>query len=377
MKFNVSSKELYSRTAAVSKIISGKNTMPILNKFKFVLSGDTLSITASDGENFLEGRMKVASAEGEGSVCIDARRFVELLKELPNVGIEVSVDPDTNYSVTVKYSNGEFKFMGENGDEYPTASARNTESSRLTFSAEASQLMRGVDYTLFAVGDDDLRPQMMGILWDIKPESLVFVATDTRKLVKFTDFNIRPGQTGSFILPLKSAVVLKNVFAQESDVKISLDEQGVNFESEGFTFNSRLLKGNFPDYDRVIPHNNPYVITVDRTALLSAVKRIGSFGESENGLVRFKIEPSTITLRAAATGYNSSAWESTSCDYEGNEMVIGFSGPYVSEILATLDSSEVLIKLADPSRPGLFAPAEDKEGTELVMILMPMLVAEF
>jgi len=377
MRFNVSSKELYSRAAAVSKIISGKNTLLVLNNFKLVLAGDTLSITASDGESFLEGRMTVASAEGEGSVCIDARRFVELLKELPNVGIEVSVDPDANYAVTVKYSNGEFNFMGYSGDEYPAADTHDNNTRQLSFTAEAAELMRGVDYTLFAVGEDDLRPQMMGILWDIMPESVVFVATDTRKLVKFTDSNIKPDSRGSFILPFKSAVVLKNVFAQESDVKVTLGDQGVSFESEWFTFNSRLLKGNFPDYDRVIPRNNPYVVTVDRASLLSAVRRIGSFGESENGLVRFKIEPSKITLRAAATGYNSSAWESTSCSYEGNEMVIGFSGPYVSEILSTIDSGEVLLKLADPSRPGLFAPAEDKEGTELLMILMPMLVAEF
>ena len=376
MKFNVSSKELYSRASAVSKIISGKNTLLVLNNFKLVLSGDTLSIIASDGESFLEGRMKVASAEGEGAVCIDARRFVELLKELPNVGIEVSVEPESNYAVTVRYANGEFNFMGYSGDEYPVADADN-EDSILKFSADASQLIRGVDNTLFAVGEDDLRPQMMGILWDIMPDSLVFVATDTRKLVKFTDSNIRPENKGSFILPLKSSVVLKNVFSQEKNVDVVLGQQGVSFESEGFTFNSRLLKGNFPDYNRVIPRNNPYVVTVDRTALLSAVRHIGSFGESDNGLVRFKIEPTKITLRAAATGYNSSAWESTPCSYEGNEMVIGFSGPYVSEILSTIDCQEVVLKLADPSRPGLFAPAEDKENTELLMILMPMLVAEF
>lgn len=377
MKFTVPSKALYSCTSAVSKIINAKNSLTILNNFKMQLHDDTLVITASDGENFLEGRMTVSSAEGDGAVCVDARRMVELLKDLPDVGIEVVVSPEDNYAMSVSYANGEFKFMGFDGVEFPEPDPAGQSGHGMEFTAPASRLIGGIDKTLFAVGNDELRPQMMGIYWDLTSETATFVATDTRKLVKFTDKSIVPGVETSFILPLKSAVVMKNVFAKEKDVKVVIREQGIEFESSGFKFNSRFLKGRFPDYNRVIPRNNPYTLTVDRSSLLSAVRRIGAFGNSDNGLVRFKIGESKMVLKACENGYNASAWESVACDFSGNEMVIGFSGPYVSEILTNISSSDVVVKLCDPSRPGLFEPIENDADTELLMLLMPMIVSEF
>lgn len=377
MKFNVPSKTLYNCVSAVSKIINARNALTILNNFKLELEGDTLKVTAADGENFLEGRISVTDSSGEGAVCVDARRLVELLKELPDVGISVEVDPERSFEMSINYANGEFKFMGFDGVEFPEADEAGQGDERFSFVADSSKLIRGVDNTLFAVGNDELRPQMMGILWDIKEDQAVFVATDTRKLVRFADKSIAAGVSGSFILPLKSAVVMKNVFSKESDVKVTVREKGVVFESLSFTFNSRFLKGRFPDYERVIPRSNPYTMTVDRGAFQSAVRRIGSFGNSDNGLIRFKIEPSRLILKACENGYNASAWESVPCDFNGTEMVIGFSGPYVSEILATIGYNDVVVHLSDPSRPGVFEPLENQEDTELLMILMPMLVADF
>ncbi|MBD5185823.1 MAG: DNA polymerase III subunit beta [Bacteroidales bacterium] len=377
MKFNVSSKALYSTASAVSKIINSKNALTILNNFRLELRGDMLSIMAGDGENFLEGRLQVSDASGEGTVCVDARRLTDLLKELPDLGVSITVEPELNYAMTLEYSNGKFNFMGFNGMEFPLPEELNEDAVRYTFSAESAKLIRGIDNTVFAVGNDELRPQMMGILWDVKPDSLIFVATDTRKLVKFTDSSVQPGCEGSFILPLKSTVVFKNVFAKDQTVKVTLEEKGVKFESENYVFNSRFLKGTFPDYNRVIPQANPYELTVDRVSFQSSVRRIGAFCDAANGLVRFSIRPESLEMKASESTFNASAWESVPCQFTGEGMVIGFSAPYISEILGVINSEEVIVKLSDPSRPGVFVPAENKPDTELLMLLMPMLVTEF
>lgn len=378
MKFNVSSKALYATASAVSKIINSKNALTILNNFRLQLDSEgTLSILAGDGENFLEGRLQVSDASGEGAVCVDARRLTDLLKELPDLGVTVTVEPELNYAVTVEYSNGKFSFMGFNGDEFPCPDELVEDAVRYTFTADTAKLIRGIDNTVFAVGNDELRPQMMGILWDVKPTSLVFVATDTRKLVKFTDSSIAPGCEGSFILPLKSTVVFKNVFAKDPTVTVTLEEKGVKFESDTFVFNSRFLKGTFPDYNRVIPQSNPYELTVDRGSFQSSVRRISPFCDAANGLVRFSLRPEALEMKASESSLNASAWESVPCQFSGDNMVIGFSAPYISEILSVINSEEVVVKLSDPSRPGVFVPSENKPDTELLMLLMPMIVTEF
>ncbi len=378
MKFNVSSKALYATASAVSKIINSKNALTILNNFRLELSADgILSILAGDGENFLEGKLEVSDSQGEGTVCIDARRLTDLLKELPDLGVTFTVDPDMNYAVTVEYTNGKFSFMGFNGDEFPMPEKLVEDDVRYTFTADSSKLIRGIDNTVFAVGNDELRPQMMGILWDVKPDALIFVATDTRKLVKFTDSSVAPGCEGSFILPLKSTIVFKNVFSKSQPVTITLEEKGVKFESEKFVFNSRFLKGTFPDYNRVIPLSNPYELTVDHGSFQSSVRRISPFCDAANGLVRFSIKPDSLEMKASESSLNASAWESVPCQYSGNQMIIGFSAPYISEILSVISSQDVVVKLSDPSRPGVFTPSENEPDTELLMLLMPMLVTEF
>ncbi len=203
MKFNVSSKTLYTFVSAVSKVINSKNALTILNNFLFELSGDTLTVTASDLENTLVAHMEVMDAEGEGRFCVDARRLVDLLKEMPDQGLEFNIN-DQNLSVELTYATGNYSFIALNGSEYPSNEA-DAEASDANFSfvCPTEQVLKGIDNTLFAVGNDDLRPQMMGILWDIKPDGIVFVSTDTRKLVRYRNNMSEPGQEGSFILPVK------------------------------------------------------------------------------------------------------------------------------------------------------------------------------
>ena len=374
MKFNVSSKTLYTFASSVSKIISSRNALQILNNFLFELDGDTLTVTASDMENSLVGRLSVTEAEGNGSFCLDARRIVELLKEMPDQGITFDIN-DQNMEVLITYTNGHYNIVALSGFEYPEhrkAAATDT----VTFDCSSEQIIKGIENTLFAVSTEEIRPQMMGILWDVKPDSIVFVATDTRKLVKYVDGTIHPATECSFILPVKGAQVIKNVFAKEDSVRITVTPVSAIFESATFTFDCRLIKGTFPDYNRVIPVSNPYVFTADRVSFLNAVRRVAVFGDGGGGLVKFNFNTSEVILRASDNSLGTSGEERVACDYNGQPINMGFGSQYLVEILSTFSSSDIVIKLADPSRPALFLPGESAPDTELVMILMPMNIGE-
>ena len=376
MKFNVPSKTLYNYVSSVSKVINSKNALAILNNFLFVLDDNTLTIIASDLENRLAARVPVTEVEGNGSFCIDARRLVDLLKEMPDQGITFNID-DNTLAVEITYPSGNYNLIALNGNEYPSNNNDDEDIEKLEFTCPTEQLIKGIDNTLFAVGNDDLRPQMMGILWDIKPDAITFVATDTRKLVKYRNEMSAPGVEGSCIIPIKPATVIKNVFAKEHEVKVTIEPKSATFESPSFTFNCRFIKGTFPDYNRVIPANNPYTLTIDRHSFLNAVRRVGVFVDPGHGLVKFKLTPDKLIMKAQDNNYLTSAWESVPCDFTGSEMVIGFSAPYLIEIFGTLSTSDIVIKLSDPSRPGVFLPSENDTDSELLMLLMPMTVSEF
>lgn len=374
MKFNVPSKTLHSYVSAVSKVINSKNALTILNNFLFTLEGDVLTVKASDMENSLVGRLPVTGAEGSGSFCLDARRIVDLLKEMPDQGITFEIDDD-NLEVKISYPNGMYNTVAITGVEYPSTSEAE-EGESISFTMPADLVMKGIENTLFAVGTDELRPQMMGILWDVKPDKIIFVATDTRKLVKYTNSLIKPGAECSFILPLKPATVIKNVFGKEDEIEVTISEKSVKFNSPSFTFDCRQIKGAFPPYDRVIPENNPYSLTVDRLSFLTAVRRVGVFGDCGNGLIKFKLTPDTLTLRARDNSYGTSGWESVPCSYTGNELMIGFGAPYLIEIFSTISTTDVIMKLSDASHPAVCVPAENEPDSELLILLMPMNIVE-
>lgn len=376
MKFNVPSKTLYSAVSSVSKVINSKNALTILENFLVELKDDTLTVTGSDLENSLTARIPVTEAQGAGKFCIGARRLVELLKEMPDQGIAFSIN-DTTLEIEIEYSSGNYTLVAITGDEYPTFKSDPDETEPISFACKTQDIIKGIDNTIFAVGNDDLRPMMMGIYFDIKPEAITFVATDTRKLVRYTDFNIAPGVTGSCLLPVKPATIIKNVFAKDKDMKITMNSKNATIESDSFTFKCCFLNGRFPDYNRVIPKNNPYTLTADRLSLLTAVRRVGVFVDPAFGLEKFRITPERVLLKSSDQGNCTSAREQVPCSFTGQELTIGFSAPYLIEILNTIPTEDLIVELSDPGRPGLFRPTEDAAGTELVMLLMPMTVGEF
>ncbi len=374
MRFNVPSKLLYNYVSSVSKVINSKNTISILNNFLFSIKGNTLTITATDVENSLTARVPVTEAQGEGKFCIDARRLVDLLKEMPDQGITFDINDD-NLSVEITYPNGNYSLIALNGDEYPqTKEEGQTES--IKFSCPVYKIIQGLDDTLFAAGTDNLRPMMMGVLWDIKPDAIVFVATDTRKLVKCRTM-CETGSEGSFIVPIKPATVFKNVFVKEETANVTIDSKSATFETPSFTMPCRLIIGKYPDYNRVIPANNPYTLTVDRQSLLNAVRRVSIFVRPDHGLVKFKLSTDKATLRAQDNSYLTSAWETLPCDFTGPEMAIGFSSVFLIEILNTISTDDIVISISDPSKPGVFLPSENKPDSELLVLLMPMTISEF
>lgn len=378
MKFNVQSKALYSAVSAVSKVINGKNSMQILNTFLLSLRGDNLTITASDIENTLSSIVPITDSEGDGDMCIDARLLSDVLKSLPDVALCIDINDETKAAkLTFNGDRGNYDFVAIDGIEFPKTQIE-TQDDAQTFTIAAGDLLSGLESTVFAVGTDTIRPQMMGVYIDAKPDSLTFVATDTRKLVKCRKQNVHPDITVSCILPTKPAQVLKSIIsASDGDFNISIDNSRMLITNGIIKFSCLLLKGMYPDYDKVIPRNNPFSLTVDRELFLSALRRTAIFGDQAQNLAKLRITPTEITIKTFDSNYCTSAIETVPCDFNHNEIVIGFSSQYMIEIFSTITSEEVTVTLSDPSRPGVFTPATPIDGTDIVMLLMPMNVTEF
>ena len=374
MKFNVSGKDLQTQLQAVSKVINSKNALSILDNFLLKLEGNTLSITGGDQENVMTATMEVIDPEGEGEIAILAKRLLEVIKEINNQPLRFDIDLDTK-EIKLTFNNGQFLFMGVDAAEYPRTKDR--EENALDFSLPGSVLVGGIEGTLFAVSTDPIRPIMTGIYFDIEPEKLTFVSSDTHKLVKYQDTTAQPGVEDTFILPAKAANVLKSLVSKEEDtVKIIHESKSATFVFGPYSLSTRLIKGVYPNYKRVFPKDNPYRLVVGREDMLNAVRRVALFASKASNLIKFAIDPMKVQMGARDLDYCTSAEESVDCDYQGDPMMIGFNSTYMIEVLSNIKGDDVQIDLADPARPGLFSPLEKQEGVEVVMLQMPMQVIE-
>lgn len=376
MKFKIASKALYSTLSGVSKVINSKNTLSILDNFHWQVESDCLVITASDSENTLTAKVPIRGVSGEGDFCVNARRISDIAKELPDVDVDFDIN-ETNLAMKISFPGGNFDMVAIEGAQYPQTIETADPASSFAMLCPATQILNGIENTLFAVGTDELRPQMMGILWDIKEDGITFVATDTRKLVRYIDRTSSPGLTASYILPVKPAIILKSLLGKDEEVNVTISPRSATFKTESITLTSRFIKGNFPDYNRVIPTANPYVVTVDRSAILTAVRRVSVCADPAHGLVKFRFSSDHLEMKVDDPNVNTFAHEDVPCDFTGDSMVIGFCSSYLIEIFSTLSTENVILKLADPSRPGVFQPEDNKKDTDLVIILMPMTVQDF
>lgn len=374
MKFSVSCTSLLSHLQVVGRVIASKNSVPILDSFLFDLKGNKLTITAADAETRMVTSVDVNEVEGEGLVAITARNLLDSLKELPEQPITFDIN-DENMNIFIYYENGKYNFVGQQGDDYPQTKPLKDDAVRLTIPAQV--LMSGINRALFATADDELRPVMNGVYFDITPDDITFVASDGHKLVRFKTLEAKGSERAAFILPKKPATLMKTILPKESgDVAIMFDDNNAYFTLENFQMVCRLIEGRYPNYNAVIPQENPYRITIDRQLFANALKRVAIFSNPASSLVKLQLSDNLIVVSAQDIDFSTSAEERIACVYEGEAMSIGFKGTYLIEILNNTPSSDVTIELADPSRAGLILPSENEEKEELLMLLMPMMLNE-
>ena len=373
MKFNIPSKQLLTRLNAVSKVISNKNAYAILDNFLFELEGERLVITGSDMETRMTTVVDVPGAEGNAKFAIDVKRMLSLLKELPDTAMTFDVNEET-LEVNITYLNGKFNSMAFDGNEYPLKAQSGTES--YTFELCEKDVYEGIQQTIFAVGVDEMHPQFMGIYWDIMPEGITFVASDSHKLVRYRKNQVKPGIERGFILPAKPAAILSGIIDKNGKnmVKITVDETSATFEAVDYTLTCRFINGKYPKYNAVIPENNPYTLNIDRLTLLTALRSVSVFA-AVGGLIKFEMHPDHIVLTSQDLDHATSAEETVQCEYDGaDDMVMGFKNVDIIEVLNNLDTETVCAKLLDPARAGIFLPSEQVEGEDLLILQMPMML---
>lgn len=372
MRFTVSSTALGNRLSALSKVINSKNSLPILGDFLFEIIEGKLHLTASDSEVTMKTILDLNESDGDGRFCVGNHDLLEAVKGISEQPISFVVDQEQNIA-KINYQNGMFSLPVENADEYPVSQQVGEQAT--VVSIPTNVLFENVNRSLFATAQDELRPVMNGIYFDLTPECLSIVASDGHKLVRNKVLNIRSEQPASFILPKKPASLLKGVLGKQGgDVVIRFDERNAEIIFEDGIIICRLIEGRYPNYNSVIPQSNPNMLTVDRAGLLAALRRVQPFSSESSNLIRFHVESGLLQLDAEDYDFSKTATERMSCDYNGMPLSIGFKGSSFIEILSNFECGEVIIQLADSSRAGLVVPAEQPAEQDVLMLMMPMLI---
>lgn len=370
MKFNVSSKELFAQLQAASRVIAAKNSLQILECVLFDLKGDELTLTASDGETTLRTTMPVDGAQGEGKVAVAAKILLETLKEFSEQPLTFHID-DQNFGLNITSANGTYSFVGANGNEYPEMPVEAGENS---FEIAADVLLDAVNKTIFCTADDELRPVMNGIYFDLAEDKITMVATDAHRLVRYTNSTVASAQPVSFILPKKPAQLLRQVLKGNDTVSVNFGVKNATFAFGKTVVVCRQIEGRFPNYNAVIPQNNTNKVIVDRQTIVNACKRVAVFANTGTSLIKLALTENQIKISAQDIDFSTSAEETIACDYAGMPMAIGFKAPFLIEILSSIASQDVILALADPARAGLILPSENEANQELLILLMPMLL---
>ena len=372
MKFNISSSALSNRLQAISRVINSKNTLPILDCFLFDIKDNILSITASDNETTMITTVEISETSENGSFAIGAKNVLDAIKEISEQPLVFDVNLQT-LEITISYQNGKCSVVGQNAEEYPKYAE--LEENFVHFSLGADVLLNGITRTIFATADDELRPVMNGIYFDITPDNITMVASDGHKLVRNKNLSTKNNEKSAFILPKKPATLLKNILGKEQgDVNIDFDDRYASVSLNNYRMVCRLIEGRYPNYNAVIPQNNPYKATIDRIGFLSALRRVSVFSSASSSLIKVRLLSNEIIVSAQDIDFSTSAEEKLICSYEGEPMSIGFKATFLIDILNNLSGQDIIIELADPSRAGVITPAEQPENEEILMLLMPMML---
>lgn len=370
MKFSVSSFELLKHLQVAAGAIATSPVLPILDDFLFTVQDKNLTISATDLETSITSQIEVMS-DGNGMVAVPAKILLDTLKALPDQPVTIAVDDET-YGISITSAYGKYRLAGENGQDYP----RIPESDKVDMvNMPAETLANAINKTLFATSNDELRPAMTGVFVTLDFSKLTFVSTDAHKLVRYAFNNISSEVSASFIIPKKALNLLKNALPQEGDVTMSFDKANAFFTFGNTHLVCRLIDARYPDYNAVIPTDNPNTLTIKRSDFLNSLKRIAIYANKTTNQVILDISPDSLTISAQDLDFSNEAAEQLTCTYEGDPLTIGFNGKFLIEMLSVLESEEVKVELSSPSRAGIVLPAEETEGEDILMLVMPVMLS--
>ena len=369
MNFVISSETLLKQLLKISGVLSTSNSLPILDNFLFVIENGQMIVSASDAESTISTQLDVESKE-KGKICIPAKLLLDVLKNLPEQPCTFSVNVD-NFSIEIAYNNGKSKMVGYNGDDFPkTPTLENPSSIQIT----GSIISTAINKTLFAAGVDDLRPVMSGVFCEFSPESITFVATDAHKLVRYTRTDSQATGSSSFILPKKPLNILKATVLNDQEVQLEYNDSNAVFTFGNIVLVCRLIDGKYPNYEAVIPKENPNVLTIDRLQFLSSVKRVSIFSNKTTHQIQLKLAGSELSLSAEDIDFSNEANERITCNYSGEDMEIGFNSRFLMEMLNNLETTDVRLEMSEPSRAGLLMPSESNKNEDILMLVMPVML---
>ena len=370
MKFSVSSNDLNGGLSAVIGAVPNKATLPILETILFESEDGRLKLTATDLEISIIEYID-AEIEEEGSVAIPARRLLDTLRQLPNIPVFFGVDADQN--VEFKTDKGKYKLVGEEADEFPEIPDMETGE---TLNTDTELIQNAISKTMFAVSTDDLRPAMMGVYFDIGEEATKFVATDGHRLVRFVNKNFTSETPLSFIVPDKALnLVSKALDGADCELKVSSDH--AQFKSGSTIVITRLINEQYPNYESVIPRDNDKNLLIDKNQMLSTVRRVSVFSSSSTRQIRLQLEQDKLTIRAEDLDMSSEAKETIACEYSADSMEIGFNAKYLADVLSNVDGEEAKFEFSTPNRAGIVKPAEEEDGEEMLMLVMPVMLNSY
>ena len=370
MKFSVSSTELLKQLQIAGGAIGSNPVLPILEDFLFSLNNNRLKITATDLETSITTEIEVMS-DGDGTVAIPAKILLDTLKALPQQPITVSINED-NFAVEITSAYGKYRLAGENGQDFPKIPEPDSVD---TISLQAPSLAQAIGKTLFATSNDELRPAMTGVYFQVDFNKLTFVATDAHKLVKFTFKEIASEVSTSFIVPKKALNLLKGILPSEDSVKLSFNKANAFFSFGDVNLVCRLIDARYPDYNAVIPVENPNLLTVTKSDFQNSLKRIAIYANKTTNQVILNINEGSLTVSAQDLDFSNEATEQLSCTYEGTPLTIGFNAKFLIEMLTVLETEEVKMELSTPTRAGILLPVEETEGEEILMLVMPVMLS--
>ena len=371
MKFIVSSSYLLKQLQVLGSVINSSNTLPILDNFLFELDNNALKVSASDLETTMTATLEIDS-KSQGSVAIPAKLLLDILKTFPEQPLTFTVED--NSTVEISSNSGKYAIAYAPGEEFPKAVVLDDPSKTIV---PAEVLATAVSKTIFAAGNDDLRPVMSGVFFQFSPEGLIFVATDAHKLVKYARTDVKASQVADFIMPKKPLNILKGILgASDADVAIEYNDANATFSFENYVLTCRLIDGKYPNYEAVIPKENPNKLLINRVQFLNSVRRVAIFANKTTHQIRLKIAGTELNISAEDIDYSNKADERLTCDYQGDDMQIGFNSRFLTEMLNNLSSDEIQLEMSMPNRAGILTPVDGlDEGETVTMLVMPVMLS--